>query len=132
MVLFFPISGIVWILIWVVRSLRGKSVSQTKGYVPPGKGEPASLGGVLTFVFLYFPAACAAAICVGDSSSASWAFLTFACALLAPCFLLYWLAWRSLGPLGWSRLGRVVLFLAPRGSSGAAPGKPRVFSRRVA
>ncbi|MBW8877937.1 MAG: hypothetical protein JF614_23490 [Acidobacteria bacterium] len=117
MVLIIPVGPILWALVWIYRGLRGKgSVSGAAPTASTGFRMTASLGHVLLFISVYLPLALGMTILVHDATdSVPLTWLAFIAAVLALGPGPRWLAWRVLGPLGFSALGRVCLWLAPFG-----------------
>ena len=117
MVLIFPIAPILWALIWIYRSLRGKgAVSGAAPTASTGFRMTASLGHVLLYVVVYLPLAVVVAMVVNDATgSESLAWLAFVATALALGPGPRWLVWRVLGPFGLGALGRALLWLTPFG-----------------
>lgn len=128
MVLILPIGGLVWVLIWLFRALRGRIAPKTQGYVPAVKGPPVSIGQTLIFLLICLPLALAAAGYAAGLGPDGWGGLVFGLALLLICRAPYWLAWRVLGPFGFPALGRIVLYLAPSLEVDTSQGHQELFS----
>ncbi|HEV7507986.1 MAG TPA: hypothetical protein VGS07_24090 [Thermoanaerobaculia bacterium] len=128
MVLILPIGGIVWLLIWLFRALRGKSAPQTAGPAPQTRGTQVAVFQTLLFLLAYFPLAVWAAIYVANRNPGAWSGLAFGVTLFVLCSGPYWLAWRVLGPFGLPVLGRLALYLAPCIELESFQGNQELFS----
>jgi hypothetical protein len=128
MILFVPIGGIVWVLIWLFRALRGKDAPQTAGPAPRGRGTQVAVVQTLLFLLVYLPLALWAAIYAVEHRRGDWTWLAFGITLCFLCSGPYWLAWRVLGPFGLPVLGRLALYLAPCIELESFQGNQELFS----
>ena len=116
-----PIVPLIWILSFIVRALlkqRDKRLEQEPGHRPvPARGgsvlsRPVRWSALLYVAILLFPVALFAAVWTGELYGAGAAVTAFVLTFAGLFQLPHWLAWRVLGPRGWTRTAKGALWLA--------------------
>jgi hypothetical protein len=116
-----PIVPVIWILSFIVRAIlkqRDKRLEQETGHRPaPAQGggfmaRPVRWSALLYVSLLLFPAALLAALWTGGFYGTEAAVTAFVLTFAGLFQLPHWLAWRVLGPRGWTRSAKAALWLA--------------------